>query len=200
MLILSYELPDQQLRQFLEAMAAHQDVKQYPVFILEHDSEWQTLIQYAETYHDHLEGCLRQFGLQSSRIAYFPSGAHTPLTTGRVNQFRQLLTQEVQINVPAASTLIHSQSARQLQPLLTTSEALCAELIDIMNSPMDMKPMFNTITELSRADPDFFMVEIGSSELETAMASKPYHLSCNPIHFYDPYHPTCHWLNTLVNR
>lgn len=111
---------------------------QLPVYILEHDPQVQTLLQYAEEDQEMIQETYSQFNITGSRIAYFPSAAHTPRTQEKALKLQALFLSDNPFIAPKQGILIHTQSLRQPSAFLHTTSMLKQELFDISTGRIDL--------------------------------------------------------------
>ncbi len=169
-----------------------------PLFILEHDPTRYTLIQYSEKNHVYLEECLQQLQVSSSAFSHFPSGAHTPMTSSRICNLRRILEHEVRIKAPDSAALIHSQAYKQPRQLLTTSEDLCTELVEVMNGAMNLIPLYQLLTDLSQREKCFLVIEVGSKDLAIALSQQHPRPRKDLVQFHSPFTPSFAWLDRFI--
>jgi hypothetical protein len=178
-----YKVSHEQLDHF---QAYWKEKSRLPVYVLEHDPQVQTLLQYAEEDQEMMQEICSQFNITGSRIAYFPSAAHTPRTQEKALKLQALFLSDNPFIAPNQGILLHTQSLRQSSAFLHTTSMLKQELFDISTGRIDLSRLFNLFRELSCAKQDFFVIEIGTRELMHALSQH-----APMLHYYRLFHYNC---------
>lgn len=154
------------------------------IFVLEHDPLRQTLIQYPEKYKTIIEKSIRELKLSSSKSSNFPSCAHTPLTQSKVPILLNAL-RDIHISPPNNKFTIYSQSAKSKSRFILSVSDIYNELIDIMTTPINIKPLYGDIAKLKNKYKNLTIVEVLSNELSLGLSAE--FLINIPIIKHDPF-------------
>lgn len=194
-----YRVTDRQLSGIKEYLSNCDSFDEPAFFVLEHNPDWSTLIQYSDAVSGLMESALDQLGIQGSRPSYFSSGAHTPLTWNRAHELQRVVSIDVTINSPTSSFQLHAQSAKQAHKVLYSPAEIRDEVIQVTCGPMDLRPMLSAVTELAVRNPCFVLVEVGSNTLASQLEALNGSSIKGFTRVYDPYYPECSWISDFVN-